>query len=94
MSPTQTAKTIERACTELTRGGHQVTFTAIAAATGISRSTLYRNTGLRALIDHHKNAANGPLPAISEELTTLRAAVDTLASQVRSHEEQLRRLRN
>ncbi len=63
-------------------------------ATGLSRSTLYRNTALRAVVEHHKHAADGPITAITDDIATLRAAVSTLAERVRSHDEQLRRLRN
>ena len=49
---------------------------------------------LRALVEHHKHHSDGPLTAITDEIATLRAAVNTLAERVRSHEEQLRRLRN
>lgn len=94
MNPTPTVNTVERACTDLARDGHSVTFTAVATATGLSRSTLYRNTALRAVIEHHQHTADGPLTAITDEIATLRAAVNTLAERVRSHEEQLRRLRN
>ena len=94
MNPHQTTQSIERACNDLARAGRPITFTAIAAITGISRSTLYRNAGLRAIIEHHKNTPEGPITAITDDVATLRAAVTTLADQVRSHEEQLRRLRN
>lgn len=94
MSPTPTVNAVERACIDLARDGRPVTFTAVATATGLSRSTLYRNTTLRAIVEHHQHTADGPLTAITDEIATLRAAVNTLAERVRSHEEQLRRLRN
>ncbi len=93
MNTSHTLNAVERACTDLARDGRPVTFTAIATATGLSRSTLYRNTALRAIVDHHKQAGDGPMTAITDELDTLRAAVNALAERVRSHEEQLRRLR-
>lgn len=89
-----TVNAVERACTDLVRDGRPVTFTAIATATGLSRSTLYRNTTMRAIVEHHKQRPDGPMTAITDEIATLRIAVDTLAERVRSHEEQLRRLRN
>jgi len=94
MNPTPTVNAVERACADLARDGRPVTFTAVAAATGLSRSTLYRNAALHAIIEHHQHADDGPLTAITDEIATLRAAVSTLAERVRSHEEQLRRLRN
>ena len=73
--------------------GKAVTFTAIAQATGLSRSTLYRNNELRAVIEHHKHKTDGSMTAITDEIATLRTAVSTLAERVRNHEEQLRRIR-
>jgi Family of unknown function (DUF6262) len=57
-----TANAVERACTDLARDGRHVTFTAVAAATGLSRSTLYRNTELRAIIEHHQHTLTGHWP--------------------------------
>jgi hypothetical protein len=93
MNTSHTVNAIERACTDLARNGRPVTFTAIAAATTLSRSTLYRNTALRAIVEHHKHATDAPLTTITDEIATLRAAVSTLAQQVRRHEDELRRLR-
>lgn len=79
-----TVNAVERACIDLARDGRPLTFTAIATAAGLSRSTLYRNTALRALVEHHKHAApDRPLTAITDEIATLRAAVSTLAERVR-----------
>lgn len=96
MNPHDRINIIERACTDLSRDGQPITFVAIAATTGLSRSTIYRNTALRAIVEQHKHAkaADTPMTEITEEIATLRAAVTTLAENVRSHEEQLRRLRN
>jgi Family of unknown function (DUF6262) len=93
MTTSDTLNQVERACIELARDTGTVTFTAVAAATGLSRSTLYRNPALRTIIEHHQHVDDGPLTAITDEIATLRAAVNTLAERVRSHEEQLRRLR-
>ncbi len=94
MSSSHTLNTVERACADLVRDGRPVTFTAIATTTGLSRSTLYRNPALRALVEAHKQQTDGSMTAITDEIATLRAAVTALAERVRSHEEQLRRLRN
>lgn len=92
MTSNPTLNKVERACTDLARDGREVTFTAIATATGLSRSTLYRNPPLRAIVEQHQHATDGPLTPLTDEIATLRAAVSTLAARVRSHEEQLRRL--
>ena len=98
MTTPQTAQSVlndvERACVQLRRDSQPVTFTAIAAATGIARSTLYRNTAIRALINEqrHRDAASGTLTGLTDEIATLRTIIDELAARVRRHEEQLRRL--
>jgi len=88
-----TLNQIERACTELARDGQPITIAAVAEHAGISRSTIYRNPTLRAIIEHHQQAApDGSITAITDELATLRQAVQTLADTVRHHDTQLRRL--
>ena len=96
MNPHDRTTRVERACTDLARDGKPVTFVAIAAVTGLSRSTIYRNTTLRSIVEHHKHAAatEAPMTAITDEIATLRVAVTTLAERVRTHDEQLRRLRH
>ena len=85
---------IERACSDLAHDGLPVTFAAVATRTGTARSTLYRNTALRTIVEHHRQAPDGPLNPITDEIATLRTAVNTLAQQVRRHEQQLRNLRS
>ena len=92
MTSRHTINTVERACADLARDGRPVTFAAVATITGLARSTLYRNTALRAVVEHHQRATDGPLQPLTDEIATLRAAVNTLADRVRSHDEQLRRL--
>ena len=94
MNPaTRRINEVERACADLTREGLPVTFAAVATRTGTARSTLYRNTALRAVVEHHQHAPDGPLTPITDEIATLRTAVHTLAEQVRRHDQQLRSLR-
>ncbi|HEY3573552.1 MAG TPA: DUF6262 family protein [Arthrobacter sp.] len=94
MTNTNTLNSVERACAELLRNGQAVTFTAVAARTGLGRTTLYRDAMLRGVIEEnrHRAAASGTLTGITDEIATLRDALDTLAASVRRHEEQLRRL--
>ena len=85
---------VERACADLTKAGQPVTFAAIAAITGLSRATLYRNPDLRTLIAEHRThaAQAGTLSGLSSEIAHLRTALEALAAKVRRHEERLRRL--
>ena len=88
-----TLNKIERACADLTRNGRPITISAVAEHTGISRSTIYRNPELRTVIEHpREDAADGSITAITDELATLRQAVQTLADTVRHHDAQLRQL--
>ncbi|PXY16521.1 DUF6262 family protein [Prauserella muralis] len=94
MTTTSTLNRVERACAELHCDGQPVTFTAVAARAGLGRTTLYRNPTLRAVIDEHRHrtATSGTLTGLTDEIATLRAALDALATRVRRHEEQLRRI--
>ena len=85
---------VERACAQLRQDGRPVTFTAVATATGVGRTTLYRNPDLRAVVDQHRHqaATSGTLTGLTDEIATLRIAVEAIADRVRKHEEQLRRL--
>lgn len=90
---TATLNQIERACADLARDGHPITFAGVAERTGTARSTLYRNPVLRAVIEEHRRTApDGTITAITDELATLRATVQTLANTVRHHDTRLRRL--
>lgn len=69
------------------------TIAAVADRAGISRSAIYHNPELRAIIKHHQQAApDDTITAITDELATLRQAFQTLADTVRHHDTQLRRL--
>jgi ubiquinone biosynthesis protein UbiJ len=95
MTNAQTLNRVERACTQLHHDGKDVTFTAVAAATGLGRTTLYRDAMLRAVITEHRHrtTSSGTLAGLTDEIATLRTAIDALAARVRHHEEQLRRLK-
>jgi hypothetical protein len=94
MTSANTLNRVERACAQLRHEGKKVTFTAVAAATGLGRTTLYRDPTLRAVIDQHRHraATSGTLTGLTDEIATLRTAVEAIAGRVRKHEEQLRRL--
>lgn len=95
MTDTNTLNRVERACAQLHHDGHTVTFTAVAARTGLGRSTLYRDPTIRAVIETQRLRAadSGSLAGLTDEIATLRAAVDVLADKVRRHDEQLRQLK-
>ena len=86
--------TVETACRELAANSQPVTFTTIAERTGISRTTLYRNHQLRAVIEEHRHHSHDPrtLTGITTEIAHLRTAVEALADRVRHQEARLRRL--
>lgn len=85
---------VEQACAELIADHQPITFTQIAERTGLGRTTLYRNPSLRTLIEEHRHRAAqaGTLSGLTHDITTLRTAVETIASRVRRHEEQLRQI--
>lgn len=93
MSPTNTAL-IETICQELAATGTPITFTKIAERARISRTTLYRDQQLRAVIEEHKHRSHDPLTlaSITTEIGHLRTAIGALADRVRHQEERLRRL--
>ncbi len=55
MTNTDILTRIRQACNELHTSGHTVTFTEVAARTGLGRTTLYRNSAARELVEQHKN---------------------------------------
>lgn len=87
-------ETVEDACTRLADNGQPITFTAIAEHTGLSRTTLYRNPQLRAVIEQHRANSHDrhTLTGIAAEIAHLRTGLEAIADRVRQQEERLRRL--
>jgi len=85
---------VRAACTELARSGADITFTAVAERTHISRATLYRRRELRDLIDRHRTPAGEPLTltSLATQVEQLRHSLEAVAAKVRRHEETIRRL--
>jgi len=94
MAARTTLARVEESCRELRREGQRITFTTVAERAGLSRTSLYRDSGLRAVIEEHRATDNDPrtLSELKSEIAHLRTAVEALAKMVRSHETQLRRL--
>lgn len=83
---------VEQACLDLVTTDQSLTFDQVAARTGLSRATLYRNPELRAVIEEHRHRDREAhtLTGLATEINHLRTAVEALASKVRRHEEELR----
>ena len=91
---TTNLEAVEAACTHLAGTSDQITFTAVAEHTGISRTTLYRNPQLRTVIDDHRsrNHDRHTLTGLAAEIAHLRNGIEALADRVRDQEERLRHL--
>ena|ERR1700682_6276463 len=86
---------VEDACAAIILAGGPVTFDDVAARTGLGRATLYRNPDLRTIIEEHRTRGREAhtLSGLTTEIAPLRTALDAIATTVRRHEEELRRLR-
>lgn len=91
---TTSATHIETICRELAAAGMPITFTTIAERARTSRTTLYRDPELRAVIEEHRHRSHDPrtLASLTAEIGHLRTAVEALADRVRRQEERLRRI--
>jgi Family of unknown function (DUF6262) len=94
MTAPETLAKIEQTCGDLLQKGEPVTFTTVASAAGISRTTLYRDPTLRIVVEEHRTRSHDPrtMSGLVSEIGHLRISVEALAERVRRHEEQLRRL--
>ena len=94
MTSTDPVARVEQTCTELAADQQPVTFTQVAARSGIGRTTLYRNPALRALIEEHRQHPTSPrtLTGLASDIGALRTALEIVTTRVRNHEEQLRRI--
>ena len=94
MTAPETLAKIEQACADLRQDGEPVTFTTVASAVGISRTTPYRDRTLRMVVEEQRTHSHDPrtMSGLVAEIGHLRTAVEALAERVRRHEEQLRRL--
>ena len=91
---TTNLESVEAACTHLADAGEAITFTAVAEHAGISRTTLYRNPQLRAVVDDHRSHSHDrhTLTGLAAEIAHLRTGLQALADRVRNQEERIRHL--
>jgi hypothetical protein len=94
VTSSQTLRQVERVCAGLVRDAQPVSFTTVAARAGISRTTLYRDDTLRAVVEEFRIRSHDPrsLSGLVAEVGHLRTAVEVIAEKVRRHEDQLRSL--
>ena len=94
MTSPETLAKVEQTCADLLQEGEPVTFTTVASAAGVSRTTLYRDPTLRMVVEEQRIHSHDPrtMSGLVSEIGHLRIAVEALAERVRRHEEQLRRL--
>lgn len=89
------ARRVEEVCRDLAAREEPVTFAEVAERAGLSRTTLYRRTDLRRIVDEQRRRAMASqltLPGLAVQLDQLRLSVEALAAMVRRHEEAIRRL--
>ena len=85
---------VEAACARLANDGQAITFTAVADHARISRTTLYRNPQLRAIVEEHRHHSHDrhSLTGLATQIAHLRTGLEALADRVRNQEERLRHL--
>src|SRR5690349_16496670 len=81
VTTTDLALRVEQVCQDLVRSGEHVTFATVAAHTGLSRSTLYRNADLRGLIEEHRLRRREALTlsGLAVEIDQLRQSLEAVA---------------
>ena len=84
-----TLKRANDAIEALDRSGQPVTFAGVAAAAGVSRSWLYRQPDIRALVDRLRDASSLPGAAPAGQ----RATMESLRSRAEAYRTEITRLR-
>jgi hypothetical protein len=89
------AERVRAACEALAADRADITFTAVAAASGISRATCYRRRDLRAIIDGYRSRHGEllTLTGLADRVDNLTQALDAVAAKVRRQEEEIRALK-
>lgn len=95
MSDSPPTERVRAACEQLLTAGSDVTFAAVAARSGISRATCYRDRELRAIIDTYRSTHGEilTLTGLADRVDNLTQALDAVAATVRRQEEELRALK-
>jgi hypothetical protein len=78
-----------QAIERLNRSGQPITFSAVAAAAGVSRAWLYRNPGIRDLITRLRSQPSRPATTPAAR----RATAESLHARLDSAREEITRLR-
>lgn len=86
---------VRAACQTLATTGADITFTAVAAESGISRATCYRRRELRTIIDGYRSRHGEmlTLTGLADRIDNLTQALDAVAAKVRRQEEEIRALK-
>ena len=86
---------VRAACESLAADGRDITFTAVATASGISRATCYRRHALRAIIDSYRSRHGDllTLTGLADRVDNLTQSLDAVAAKVRRQEEEIRALK-
>lgn len=94
MTETDTDR-VRAACEALVADGADITFTAVATASGISRATCYRRRDLRAIIDSYRSRHGDllTLTGLADRVDNLTQSLDAVAAKVRRQEEEIRALK-
>ena len=94
MTATDTAR-VRTACESLLADGRDITFDAVAQASGISRATCYRRRELRTIIDNYRSRHGEllTLTGLADRVDNLTQALDAVAAKVRRQEEEIRALK-
>ena len=93
--PDTDTERIQAACERLLAACRDVTFTAVAETSRISRATCYRRRELREIIDNYRSRHGEllTLTGLTTRLDNLTQALEAVAAKIRRQEEEIRALK-